>query len=51
MSAEQLLSLQSLIGSRIRTLREQRVMLDADLAPLYGVETLVLIQAVRPRLD
>ncbi len=29
--------LQSLIGGRILLLREQRVMLDADLAELYGV--------------
>jgi ORF6N domain len=47
MSAEQLLPLQSLIGSRILTLREQRVMLDAGLAALYGVPTQVLVQAVK----
>jgi hypothetical protein len=35
--------LQSLIGSRILSLREQRVMLDADLAELYGVETRTLV--------
>lgn len=39
--------LQSLIGSRILSLREQRVMLDADLAELYGVQTKVLVQAVK----
>lgn len=39
--------LQSLIGSRILALREQRVMLDADLAELYGVPTKVLVQAVK----
>lgn len=50
MSVEQLLPLQSLIGSRILTLREQRVMLDADLAPLYGIETRVLVQAVKRNL-
>ena len=50
MSAAQLLPLQSLIGSRILTLREQRVMLDADLAQLYGVETRVLVQAVKRNL-
>lgn len=38
---------QSLIGSRILVLREQRVMLDSDLAELYGVETRSLIQAVK----
>lgn len=35
------------IASRILSLREQRVMLDADLALLYGVETRVLVQAVK----
>jgi hypothetical protein len=39
--------LQPLIQSRILALREQRVMLDADLAQLYGVETRVLVQAVK----
>ena len=39
--------LHSLIGSRIVVLREQRVMLDADLAELYGVQTKVLVQAVK----
>src|SRR4030067_2417572 len=43
--------LQSLIGSRIRALREQRVMLDADLAELYGGETRVLVQAVKRNLE
>ena len=43
-------ALQPLIGSRIVTLREQRVMLDADLAELYGVETRVLVQAVKRNL-
>lgn len=43
--------LQSLIGSRIVVLREQRVMLDSDLAELYGVETRVLVQAVKRNLD
>jgi hypothetical protein len=39
--------LQSLIGGRILALREQRVMLDANLAELYGVQTKVLVQAVK----
>ncbi len=43
-------ALQPLIGSRILTLREQRVMLDADLAELYGVPTKVLVQAVKRNL-
>ena len=42
--------LQSLIGGRILVLREQRVMLDADLAELYGVQTKVLVQAVKRNL-
>ncbi len=43
-------ALQPLIGSCILSLREQRVMLDADLAELYGVETRVLVQAVKRNL-
>ena len=43
-------ALQPLIGSRILTLREQRVMIDADLAELYGVATKVLVQAVKRNL-
>lgn len=43
-------ALQPLIGSRILMLREQRVMLDADLADLYGVATKVLVQAVKRNL-
>lgn len=39
--------LQSLIGGRIMALREQCVILDADLAELYGVQTKVLVQAVK----
>ena len=44
-------SLQSLIGGHILALREQRVMLDADLAELYGVQTKVLVQAVKRNLS
>jgi hypothetical protein len=36
---------------RILTVREQRVLLDADLARLYGVETRALNQAVKRNLD
>jgi hypothetical protein len=36
---------------RILTIREQRVLLDADLARLYGVETRALNQAVKRNLD
>ncbi len=42
--------LQPLIGSRMLMLREQRVMIDADLAELYGVATKVLVQAVKRNL-
>jgi hypothetical protein len=35
------------IAATIRTLRGQRVILDSDLARLYGVETRVLNQAVK----
>jgi hypothetical protein len=37
----------TLIESRIYQLRGYKVMLDADLAVMYGVETRVLKQAVR----
>lgn len=44
-------ALQPHIESRILALREQRVMLDADLAVLYGVQTKVLVQAVKRNAD
>jgi len=49
-SAAGVSALQPHIESRILLLREQRVMLDADLATLYGVETRVLVQAVKRNL-
>jgi hypothetical protein len=39
------------IASRIYLIRSQKVMLDADLAALYGVETKVFNQAVRRNMD
>ncbi len=39
------------IESRIFVIRGQKVMLDADLAELYGVETKVLNQAVKRNLE
>jgi ORF6N domain len=39
------------ITQHILSLREQRVMLDTDLAALYGVETKVLVQAVKRNLE
>lgn len=44
-------ALQPHIESRILLLREQRVMLDSDLALLYGVQTRVLVQAVKRNLS
>ena len=44
-------ALQPHIESRILALRDQRVMLDADLATLYCVETRVLVQAVKRNAD
>jgi hypothetical protein len=38
---------QARIAQTIRTIRGERVMLDFDLAGLYGVETRALVQAVR----
>jgi hypothetical protein len=40
-------ALQSLISGQILVMREQRVMLDSDLAELYGVQTKVLVQAIK----
>lgn len=39
------------IEKAIRLVRGQKVMLDADLAGLYGVETRVLVQAVKRNLE
>ena len=39
------------IEKAILFMRGQKVMLDADLAELYGVETRVLVQAVKRNLD
>jgi ORF6N domain len=40
-------AMQPLIARHIVLMRSQRVMLDADLAELYGVETRVLVQAIK----
>ncbi len=40
-----------IIQKRILILREQRIMLDKDLADLYGVETKILNKAVKRNLD
>jgi hypothetical protein len=39
------------IGRFILVIRRQRVLLDEDLATLYGVETRVLLQAVKRNLE
>ena len=39
------------IETRIYSIRGQRVMLSHDLAELYGIETRILMQAVRRNLD
>jgi len=39
------------IATKIYLIRGQKVMLDKDLAELYGVETRVLKQAVRRNID
>jgi len=39
------------IDERIHTIRGQKVLLDSDLASLYGVSTKVLLQAVRRNHD
>ena len=43
--------LQPHIENRILSLREQRVMLDSDLAVLYDVQTKVLVQAVKRNVE
>ncbi len=40
-------AIQTLIGERILVVRVLKVLLDADLADLYGVPTKVLVQAVK----
>ena len=43
--------LQPHIARHILALRGQRVMLDAELAALYGVETKVLVQAIKRNIE
>jgi ORF6N domain len=40
-------TLHTIVSSHIQLFREHRVLLDADLAEFYGVETRVLVQAVK----
>jgi hypothetical protein len=44
-------ALQPHIARHILSLRDQRVMLDAELAALYGVETKVLVQAIKRNIE
>jgi hypothetical protein len=44
-------ALQPHIARHILLLRDQRVMLDAELAALYGVETKVLVQAIKRNME
>lgn len=44
-------ALQPHIARHILSLRDQRVMLDSELAGLYGVETRVLVQAVKRNIE
>lgn len=39
------------IAEKIYLIRDQKVMLDSDLADLYGVETRVLVQAVKRNIE
>lgn len=41
----------TIIESKIYLIREQKVMMDSDLAEMYGVETKVLKQAVKRNMD
>jgi hypothetical protein len=50
MSNQSLLS-EETISNKIYFIRNQKVMLDSDLALLYGIETRVLKQAVRRNID
>ena len=51
LSAEQLVIPPERIERSILLLRGERVLLDADLAELYGVSTKVLVQAMKRNLD
>ena len=48
---QQLVVLTEAIERRIYVIRDQRVMLDSDLAELYGVETKIFNQAVKRNLQ
>src|SRR6478752_2156236 len=49
--ANQLVIQDEIIMNQIYIIREQKVMIDKDLAILYGVETRVLKQAIKRNID
>lgn len=49
-TGDQMVPTEAMVERSILSLRGNRVMLDADLAELYGVETRVLVQAVKRNL-
>ena len=51
LTAQQALIEYEVVVSKIAVVRGQRVMFAQDLAVLYGVETKVLMQAVRRNID
>jgi hypothetical protein len=51
MSAKKLVIPDEVVMNKIYLIRNQKVMLDKDLAELYGVETRILTQAVRRNID
>jgi len=50
-SKESLIIPEEVVMNQIYYIRDQKVMLDRDLAELYGVETKVLKQAVKRNID
>ena len=48
--SENLITSEETISNKIYFIRNQKVMLDRDLAELYGIETKVLKQSVRRNL-
>ena len=51
MAAEKLVIPEEVVINKIYLVRGRKVMLDKDLAELYGVETRILTQAVRRNID
>jgi len=51
MNSDEMLIPLERIQDSIFQIHNERIMLDADLAKLYGVETKVLVQAVKRNID